>query len=362
MSAVYDTVKLDLGDRGYSIEVGSGTLDSLGQQAKQLGLGRSVMLISDSNVNPLYGEQARASLTAAGFSHHTAVFEAGEGSKHLSTISMLFDSMVEAGLDRKSSVVALGGGVVGDIAGFAAACYMRGVFFIQVPTTLLAMIDSSVGGKTGVDHPGGKNLIGAFHQPQSVLIDIDTLKTLPPREIRTGMAEMIKHGVIWSEALLEKIENSLEDLLAIKGEVLGPIIAENCRIKAQVVEKDEREAGLRAILNYGHTVGHALESITGYSQYTHGEAVAVGMLVEARVAQRMGIFTTTGVERIQRIIERTGLPTAMPELDEEALMQHMRRDKKAREGRLNLALPTEIGHAEVFKDVDASLIIECLHK
>ncbi len=354
------TMRVELGERSYDIVVGAGLLAGLGPAASALGLGRRVILVSDNNVMPLYGEAARGSLSAAGFSVSSATFRAGEAQKNLATVARLYDAMADAGLDRKSAVVALGGGVVGDVAGFAAATYLRGITYLQVPTTLLAQVDSSVGGKTGVDHPRGKNYIGAFYQPRGVWIDLATLKTLPGREVRAGMAEVIKYGVIWDEALFSRIETSLSKLLALDESELAPVVAECCRIKAEVVGQDERESGLRGILNFGHTVGHALESLTGYSTYLHGEAISIGMVAACRIAQRLDMLDAASTIRLSSLLERTGLPAAMPRVDVDALFALMRGDKKSRDGKLNLILPTRLGKVELVRNVDESLVRSCL--
>ena len=345
-------ISIDLGQRSYDIAVGSGVLSELGTTARALGLGERVLIISDSNVEPIYGQAARGSLGFAGFTPKTAVIPAGEAGKNLAAVARLYDAAVEAGLDRNSSIVALGGGVVGDIAGFVAATYLRGISYLQVPTTLLAQVDSSVGGKTGVDHPKGKNYIGAFHQPAGVWIDLATLKTLPPREIAAGMAEVIKYGMIWDEALLAEIESALPHLLALDEAALAPVVVACCKIKAEVVSRDERESGLRAILNFGHTAGHALESITGYATYLHGEAISIGMMVACRLAERLAMLDVGVTERLSLVLQRTGLPVAMPTVDVDALVGLMRKDKKARGGSLNFVLPTRPGQVEMVKNID----------
>ncbi|MBE7560561.1 3-dehydroquinate synthase [bacterium] len=346
------TVRVDLGERSYDIVVGAGILSGLGEAAAGLGMGRRAMLISDSNVMPLYGAAVRESFSAAGFTVHEAVFPAGEEHKNLSTVSRLYDAMAEAGLDRRSSVIALGGGVVGDVAGFAAATFLRGLHYLQVPTTLLAQVDSSVGGKTGVDHPRGKNYIGAFHQPRLVGIDLATLATLPAREVRAGLAEVVKYGVIWDAELFARIESCLSQLLALDERALAPIVAECCRIKAEVVSRDERESGLRGILNFGHTLGHALESLTGYRTYLHGEAISIGMVFACRLAERLGMLEPATTARLRALLEQTGLPVEMPAIDADALLVLMRGDKKARDGRLNFILPTRIGAVQLVPEVD----------
>jgi 3-dehydroquinate synthase len=276
----------------------------------------------------------------------------GEAYKSLNWASRLYDIMVEHRMDRRSPVIALGGGVIGDLTGFVAATYMRGVPFIQVPTSLLAQVDASVGGKVAVDHPRGKNLIGAFYQPELVLISLDTLRTLSDRELRAGLAEVIKYGVIADEALFVYLERHIERVLARDEDALAHLVARSCEIKAEVVAGDEREQGRRAMLNFGHTTGHALEAHLGYGSLLHGEAVAIGMLAAARLAERMGMLDAAPVERIRNLVERTGLPVFCGNMDIEAVMNLMQHDKKAVGGRLRFVLPTRIGEVILRDDVD----------
>ncbi|HEY9806813.1 MAG TPA: 3-dehydroquinate synthase, partial [Candidatus Obscuribacterales bacterium] len=258
----------------------------------------------------------------------------------------------------------LGGGVIGDMAGFAAATWLRGINFVQVPTTLLAMVDASIGGKTGVNHPHGKNLIGAFHQPKLVLIDPQTLKTLPAREFRAGMAEVIKYGIIWDAELFEQLEQSkrLDQLRYISDELLQEILTRSCQAKAHVVSKDEKEAGLRAILNYGHTIGHAVESLTGYKVVNHGEAVAIGMVAAGQIAVALGMWDSASSDRQLALLEKTGLPTKLPEgLDIDAIVASLQTDKKVRDGRVRFILPTQIGTVTITDEVPADVIRQVLH-
>jgi 3-dehydroquinate synthase len=340
-------IPVGLGDRSYTISVGSGILDQVGDMARAQGFASPVPIITDDTVKEIYGERIRASLEKAGYVTDILSFPAGEVSKTLDTVSTLYDGMVRLKPERKSGLIALGGGVPGDIAGFVAATYLRGIPFIQVPTTLLAQVDSSVGGKVGVDHPGGKNLIGAFHQPRHVLIDPSTLQTLDPRQVKAGLAEVIKHGVIQDASLFERVQNDLTRLLEVDETCYSEIVPWNCRIKARVVEQDERESGLRAILNFGHTMGHAIEALTGYEHYLHGEAVALGMILEAELGCRLGITPPEVAEAITDLLSLAAYPLEKPNLTCEALLGSMYRDKKVQQGQLHFVFPTDIGEVVV---------------
>ncbi|MDI6631954.1 MAG: 3-dehydroquinate synthase, partial [Thermoanaerobacteraceae bacterium] len=319
-------VRVELGPRSYPIYVASGCLGKLGRIAQQHLTGRRMLVVTNPVVAGLYGEAVKRSLAEAGFQVGEAQIPDGEEYKTLATVAGLYDAAFTGGLERGDAVLALGGGVVGDIAGFLAATYMRGVPFVQVPTTLLAQVDSSVGGKVGVNHPGGKNLIGAFYQPRFVLIDPDTLATLPSREVRAGLAEVIKYGVISDAGFFSWLEANIDRLLNLEPAALEHAIAASCRIKAAVVSADETETGLRAILNFGHTVGHALEAVTGYQRFVHGEAVAIGMVAAARLAVRLGYFEPPGAERITGLVLRAGLPAEVPAgVVPGALLEAMRR-------------------------------------
>ena len=284
------TVKVDLADRSYAIRIGRGLLPLLGKQCAALKLGRRCAVISDANVAPRYGETALKSLREAGFDPVLLTVPAGETAKSLKTVQSCYDQFAEHRLERKSFVVALGGGVVGDLAGFVAATYLRGIPFVQVPTTLLAQVDSSVGGKVGVNLKAGKNLVGAFHQPKLVLCDLDALNTLPLRQYRAGLAEVIKYGIIYDAQFFAVVENGMGKLLKRDSDLLARVVARCCEIKAEVVGQDETETGLRAILNFGHTIGHALEAISHYGEYLHGEAISIGQVAAARLsAQVLGL-------------------------------------------------------------------------
>ena len=352
----YTEMMVGLGERSYPILAGPNLLDLIGEHAKEVGLHSPIAIITDSNVKDLYAERVLQSLENSGFTARILDFPAGESSKHLQTVSALYDGMVSLGPERKSGVIALGGGVPGDIAGFVAATYLRGMRFIQVPTTLLAQVDSAVGGKVGVDHAGGKNLIGAFHQPCRVTIDTRTLQTLDRRQIKAGLAEIIKHGVIADEALFQRICDILDRLLAVDDTIYQEIIPWNCRIKANVVEQDEKESGLRAILNFGHTIGHALETLTVYEHYLHGEAVAIGMLVEAQLGERLGITPPAVVEALASLLRKADYPLEKPDISADRLLDSMFRDKKVERGRLRFIFPAKMGDVTIQDVEDLDLI------
>ena len=340
-------ITVGLGDRSYPIAAGAGLLSQIGSMAREAGFHSPVPVITDDTVAPLYAETVRHSLEEAGYTAFVLSFPAGEPSKNLETMARLYDGLVERRVERKSGLVALGGGVVGDVAGFAAATYLRGIPFIQVPTTLLAQVDAAVGGKVGIDHAKGKNLIGAFYQPKAVVIDTRTLHTLPLRQLRAGLAEIIKHGVIRDEALFQKVGRSLTPLLTVDEALYQEIIPWNCRIKARVVEEDEKESGLRAILNFGHTVGHAIEALTGYNTYLHGEAVALGMLVEARLGQRLGLTPASVIDALHDLLQQAAFPLEKPDLPSDKLIEAMFLDKKVERGTLRFILPDAIGHVQI---------------
>jgi len=349
-------IGVNLGERSYDIVIGSRNLRELGAELRQVHVPCPCATVTDNNVAPLYGEQVSESLASAGFEPHQVSLPSGEEHKNLATIRRLYEEFLGAGLDRKSLAVALGGGVVGDLTGFAAATYMRGIPYVQVPTTLLAQVDSSVGGKTGVNLPEGKNLVGAFHQPALVLIDVSTLETLPERELRAGMAEVIKYGVIQDAEFFAWLESRLAELLALERSALVRAVRRCCEIKAWVVGEDERESGLRAILNYGHTVGHAVESLTGYEQMRHGEAISAGMVAAAALATELGILSAEGAERQKRLLEALGTPVRLPPLKADGIIQQMQRDKKAVSGALRFVLARRIGEVEIHSDVPQNAI------
>ncbi|QSJ17600.1 3-dehydroquinate synthase [Nostoc sp. UHCC 0702] len=356
-------INVNLPEQSYEIAIAPGIIDQLGQHLAGLNLGKKVLVVSNPTIFKHYGERAIASLTSAGFEVASYSLPPGERYKNLNSIQKLYDIALENRLERTSTMVALGGGVVGDMTGFAAATWLRGINVVQVPTTLLAMVDSSIGGKTGVNHPHGKNLIGAFHQPRLVLIDPEVLKTLPMREFRAGMAEVIKYGVIWDTELFSQMEASknLNQFRYVKPELVDTILTRSCQAKADVVGKDEKEAGLRAILNYGHTIGHAVESLTGYRLITHGEGVAIGMVAAGQIAANLGLWQQEDTERQNALIQKAGLPTKLPDgVDIEAIIEALQLDKKVKAGKVRFILPTQIGMVTISDDVPSETIREVL--
>ena len=356
-------INVNLPQEAYKIAIATDGLDWLGQGMAELDLGKKVLVVSNPAILRQYGKRAIASLNSAGFEVASCTLAPGERYKTLASVQKVYDAALENRLERSSTLVALGGGVVGDMTGFAAATWLRGINFVQVPTTLLAMVDAAVGGKTGVNHPQGKNLIGAFHQPRLVLIDPQVLNTLPGREFRAGMAEVIKYGVIWDSLLFEQMElcARLDQLRYLSGDLLQRIIIRSCQTKADVVSKDEKEAGLRAILNYGHTVGHAVESLTGYRSVNHGEAVAIGMIAAGQLAVDLHWWQQDAQQRQLTLIQKAGLPTQLPPgLDIEAILDALQTDKKVKAGRVRFVLPTGIGAADVTDQVPADAIRQAL--
>jgi 3-dehydroquinate synthase len=340
-------VPVSLGDRSYEIRIKSGLLGEIGRCLSALGLKGKVGVVTNPVVGRLYATAVLRSLRAAGLDASTIVLPEGERAKSLRSASAILDALVKARFERGSALVALGGGVIGDLTGFAASIYMRGIPFVQIPTTLVAQVDSSVGGKTGVNHPLGKNLIGTFFQPRLVLVDPDTLRTLPPREWTAGLAEVIKYGVIADEAFFAYLEKQMDRLLKLDAEPVGHVIARSCEIKASVVAQDERESDLRRILNYGHTIGHALESLGGYRKLIHGEAVAIGMVQEADLARHLGLCGPDVVERQRALVSRAGLPDVLPSAAFNQLWVAMQHDKKVAQGRVYCVLPERIGRVVI---------------
>lgn len=342
-----------------------GGLDDLGVWMSRLKLGNKVLLVSNPVIFKKYGKRAIAALELVGYDVTSCTLPAGERYKTLKSLQKIYDIALQNRLERSSTMVALGGGVIGDMTGFAAATWLRGINVVQVPTSLLAMVDSSVGGKTGVNHPQGKNLIGAFHQPKFVLIDPSVLKTLPAREFRAGMAEVIKYGIIWDEQLFNKLEQAkrLDQLRYVDEELLQIILSSSCQAKADVVSKDEKEAGLRAILNYGHTIGHAVESLTGYKLVNHGEAVAIGMVAAGQIALQLKMWNTVEAQRQDALIEKAGLLIKLPAgVDIEAIIDTLQTDKKVKDGKVRFVLPTQIGAATVTDQVPTDVIRQVLRQ
>lgn len=356
-------IKVDLGPQSYNVCVRSGGLDELGTIMGDLSLGKKVLLVSNQSIFRQYGERATASLESAGFEVSTCILPPGEQYKTLNSVQKIYNEALANRLERSSTMVALGGGVVGDITGFAAATWLRGINVVQVPTSLLAMVDASIGGKTGVNHPSGKNLIGAFHQPRLVLIDPDVLKTLPAREFRSAMAEVIKYGVIWDAELFGKLENCkrLDQMRYVKADLLAEILIRSGQAKAEVVSKDEKESGLRAILNYGHTIGHAVESLTNYKVINHGEGVAIGMAASSRLAVELGMWDAECDRRQSALIEKAGLPAKLPAgVDVEEILNTLQLDKKVQDGKVRFVLPVRLGEAAVSDRVDGDVILQVL--
>ncbi len=351
-------VAIDLGDRRYEILIGSGLIDAP-DSFDGLPRGRSALIVSNEMVAPLYAYRLAAALAGLYPRVGHLVLPDGEVHKDWRTLGMIFDRLLEDACDRKTVLYALGGGVVGDMTGFAAACYMRGVAYVQVPTTLLAQVDSSVGGKTAINHPAGKNMIGAFYQPTRVIADLDTLATLPPREIAAGLAEIIKYGPIADDQFFAWLENNLDALLQIDKSALAHAVRRSCEIKAWVVAQDERESGLRAILNFGHTFGHAIEAALGYGEWLHGEAVGCGMVMAADLSHRMGFIDDAYRQRITALVRRAGLPVSARALGASRYIELMRVDKKADAGKLQFVLIESPGRAGVH-GVDERVLAEVI--
>lgn len=340
-------VRVSLGERSYPIEIGVGTLDAVGPAVAAATGARRAMLISVPPVARRYAARVERSLRGAGIRSKRLVVPDGERTKNLGQVAKLYDACLAAGVDRSSVVVALGGGVVGDLAGFVAATLLRGIPVVQIPTSLLAMVDSSVGGKTGVNVDRGKNLVGAFHQPRLVWIDAKTLDSLPPRQLAAGLAELIKHAAIRDERLFRRLERDLDGLLALDPRVLLPILQRNCAIKAAVVSEDEREAGTRMLLNFGHTLGHAVEALKKYRGILHGEAVAMGMTFAAERSEELGLAPSGTADRLRRLLERAGLPTQLPDFPRSAYLRAVAVDKKRRDDHVHFVVLRTIGRAEI---------------
>jgi 3-dehydroquinate synthase len=346
-------IPVDLAARSYSIVVERGALGTVGARLRALGVGSRAALFTDPAIGRLYGKTVVESLTGAGFTVTTVEIPEGEVAKSIATASDGWDACVAARLDRSSTILALGGGAVGDLAGFVSATYMRGTNFVQMPTTVLAQVDASIGGKTAIDHPRGKNLIGAFHQPRLVLVDTATVDSLPARDYRSGLAEIVKHGIVLEAAYFDDVEASADALAARDHDVVDRVIAGSCRLKADVVARDERESDLRMVLNYGHTIGHAIEAATGYAQLTHGEAVALGIAAEAALAVRLRVASATTRGRQERLLARLGLPIRTAAIDPRQVLEAMAHDKKGRDGRVPFVLAPEIGRFTIVTDVGA---------
>jgi 3-dehydroquinate synthase len=356
-----EKIRVDLAERSYNISIGNNILEGIGEKLTLFDLSPRIAIVSNPTVFSLYGDRVSDSVKKAGFELSVITIPDGEEYKDLLWVQHIYDELLRIKLDRSSALIALGGGVIGDITGFAASTYMRGISCIQVPTTLLAQVDSSVGGKTGVNHKLGKNMIGTFWQPRLVWIDVETLKTLPKKELLAGIAEVIKYGVIYDRELFDFLEADKDKILDLDSRAMSHIIKRSCEIKAEIVSKDERESGLRAILNYGHTIGHAVETVSGYKRFLHGEAVAIGMFLEARLSQILGLIDKDQVSRIKVVIDSYGLPSEIPaDMDVQSLLLSMQLDKKTVAGEMKFIFPEKIGQVRIHKGVTENTIRDLL--
>ena len=355
-----EEITVNLGPRSYPIIVGAGALRAVGRKLSELAVGRRAALVSDRSAMSLYGATVIESLHAAGFSVTEIIVPEGETAKTLAVAERCWDECLAAGLDRTSALLALGGGAVGDLTGFVAATYMRGIPFVQLPTTLLAQADAAIGGKVAIDHPRAKNLIGAFHQPLMVIADPSVLATLPDPEFRAGLAEVVKHGIVLDAGYFRDVEAHVREILSKDLPTLERMIAVSCRLKGRIVEADEQESGLRAALNYGHTVGHALEAVTSYSRWLHGEAVSLGMVAAARLAERLGLADSETVNRQVTLLRAIGLPVSFRAPAPQTIVQAIARDKKARDGRVPFVLAPRIGEFRLVFDIPADLVVQVL--
>lgn len=353
------TLRVELGERAYPIHIGERLLTDAGLVMAHLDLPKAA-IVTNTTVAPLYLQQLSEALRAPGVEVISIVLEDGERYKDWATLNRIYDALLERRCDRRTTLIALGGGVIGDLAGFAAATYMRGIPFIQIPTTLLAQVDSSIGGKTGINHPLGKNMIGAFYQPRLVLADTAVLASLPPRELSAGLAEVIKHGLIRDEGFVAWLEQNVEKLLACDAAALAHAVRRCCEIKAAVVAEDERETGVRALLNFGHTFGHAIESGLGYGKWLHGEAVAAGMVMAADLSRRLGYIAQADVDRVVALLKRARLPVAPPDIAPGRMLELMAVDKKTEGGKLRFVLLDRIGAASIRSEVPAGLLQQAL--
>ncbi|MBC8282857.1 MAG: 3-dehydroquinate synthase [Nitrospinae bacterium] len=354
-------LNIDLGERSYDILLGTGLLSKVAESLSLVFQPSRIVLITHPSLFQLYGDKVLSGFKDQGWVTDVIEVPEGETSKTLGQAEKIFDRLLDLQCDRKSVLIALGGGVIGDLVGFVAATFQRGIPFVQVPTTLLSQVDSSVGGKTAVNHPKGKNMIGAFYQPRLVVADVDTLQTLPQKEFRAGLAEVIKYGVISDANLFDYLEKNIEKILRLDKECLAHIIKTSCAIKAEVVEKDERESHYRMILNFGHTLGHAIESLTGYSQFIHGEAVAIGMVYAAKLSQQLGKCQEGVIQRLDQLVRKCGLPADLPDLDSNAIIESLYHDKKTMNHKIKFILVKEIGVVEIVEDMPEEEISKILH-
>ncbi len=355
-------ILVPLGNKSYEVIIEEGILNNICEELLKIGISknRKILVISNEEISSLYGEKFLNHLKKNNFKAQIFLIKAGESHKNLKTLNEIYDVAFEFGLDRNSIIIALGGGIVGDVSGFAAATWLRGIDYIQIPTTLLAMVDSSVGGKTAVNHPKGKNLIGAFHQPKAVFIDPETLKSLPKREFNAGMAEVIKYGVIRDKKLFDflEIENNKNALINLENESLIEIINGSIKTKSHIVSQDEHELGIRAILNYGHSFGHVIENLCGYGEFLHGEAISIGMNIAGEIAIEKGLWSKEELERQQNLLESYNLPTKIPKINKEDVVKILMGDKKVRDGKMRFILPKEIGEVDIYDDVEDSLFLK----
>ncbi len=356
-----DRIRVDLGKNSYDIQIGTGMLQRVGERLTELGIRNQVAVVTNPRVGKLYGRTVTQSLKRAGLAVRTILVPDGERYKTLKWAAHLYEELLRHRFERGSCIVALGGGVIGDLAGFTAATYLRGIPFIQIPTTLAAQVDASIGGKTAVNHPMGKNLIGAFYQPRLVFIDTDVLKTLSEREYVSGLAEVIKYGVIADNAFFKFLEDRMDGILSLDDTALSQTVRRSCEIKAAIVQDDEREQQGRKVLNYGHTLGHAIEAATRYKRYLHGEAVAIGMAFAARLTRRLGLCSDKTVQRQIRLIKRAGLPVLLPEIRLGDILKRMKLDKKVVEGAVHFVLADRIGHV-VVRPVSRTEIVRALRR
>jgi len=352
------TLYVELGERRYPIFIGSNLNPQ--ELLEPYIHGKQVMIVSNDTVTPLYLDRYKATLENLGKTVATCILPDGEKYKNIEHLNLIFDALLEAGFNRDCTVLALGGGVIGDMAGFASACFQRGVYFIQVPTTLLSQVDSSVGGKTGINHPLGKNMIGAFQQPQVVLADMSQLSTLPDRELSAGLAEVIKYALLGDEEFLVWLEANMKGLIARDEQLLAEAVYRSCAHKARIVANDEKEQGERALLNLGHTFGHAIESYLGYGEWLHGEAVATGMVMAADLSHRMGWISLEDLERTKKIISRAQLPIVCPKIPLDDFLAYMAHDKKVLNGQLRLVLLQQLGKAVITRDFDVELMQQAI--
>ena len=359
-------IKVSLTSNPYKIVIGKSSLECIGEELSKIGFkeGLKVLVVSNKEVSDYYGDCVIKSLNKNKFNPKLLILKAGEEQKNQSSIDLIHDAAYEARLERGSLMIALGGGVIGDMTGFAAATWLRGIHVVQIPTTLLAMVDASIGGKTGINHSKGKNLIGAFHQPNLVLIDPKTLVTLPEREFKAGMAEIIKYGVISDLNLFELLENqdNISELSRIEEKLLIELIERSARSKAEIVIKDEKESGVRAFLNYGHTFGHVIENLCGYGKWLHGEAVAMGMVAVGQLAVQRGLWKKIDAKRQKQLIEKAGLPTKWPGLELENVLSSLQGDKKVKNGKISFVMPLRIGEVKIFNNISNQEINDCLQK